>query len=132
MKPALSLPFWLLTACGTLFAQPPASVTTSILVNLTVKPDFDRAQLPKLMPQEVRDTVRLYLDGKIQQWYGRADGRGVLFIMNCSTVAEAKALMEALPLAKANLVNLDYTPLSPLTPLRYLLADPAAPAKGNP
>jgi len=37
-----------------------------------------------------------------------------------------------LPLAKANLLNLDYTPLSPLTPLRYLLADPAAPAKGNP
>jgi len=115
----------LFAPCCTLLAQPSAPVTTSVLVNLTVKPESDRAQLPKLMPQEVRDTVRLYLDGKIQQWYGRADGRGVLFIMNCNTVAEAKALMEALPLAKANLVNLEYTPLSPLTPLRYLLADPA-------
>lgn len=122
----------LLAACGTLLAQPPAPLTTSVLVNLTVKPDSDRAQLPKLMPQEVRDTVRLYLDGKIQQWYGRADGRGVLFVMNCNTVAEAKALMEALPLAKANLVNLEYTPLSPLTPLRYLLAEPSGTPKSNP
>jgi hypothetical protein len=104
---------------------PPAAPVTAVLVNLTVKPE-DRAKIPAVMPQEVRDTVRLYLDGKIQQWYSRADGRGVIFIMNCSSVEEARTIMSALPLAKAGLASLDFTPLSPLTPLRALLNDPPA------
>jgi hypothetical protein len=104
---------------------PPAAPVTAVLVNLTVKPE-DRAKVPAVMPQEVRDTVKLYLDGKIQQWYSRADGRGVMFIMNCTTVEEARTIMGGLPLAKAGLAVLDYTPLSPLTPLRALVSDPPA------
>jgi hypothetical protein len=99
------------------------------MVSLTVKADADRAQMMKAMPEEVRATVKLYLDGKIQQWYSRSDGRGVLFVMNCSTVAEAKALTDGLPLAKANLATFEFTALSPLTPLRILLAEPTAPPK---
>src|ERR1700749_2979828 len=93
-----------LAAQASLGAQPPAPPpTTAVLVNLTVKPDVDRAQVLKVMPQEVRDTVQAYLDGKFQQWYSRADGRGVIFIVNASDVAGARAVMEQLPLAKANL-----------------------------
>jgi hypothetical protein len=116
----------LLALTATLSAQPPAPVT-AVLTTLTVKPDIDRAQLTKLMPEEVRATVRLYLEGKIQQWYARGDGKGVIFIMNCGAVAEAKALTDSLPLSKAGFVTFEYTPLSPLTPLRYLLAEPAKP-----
>jgi hypothetical protein len=100
-----------------LAAQTPASV---VLMNLSVKPGIDRADVMKVMPEEVRETVKLYLDGKIQQWYSKADGKGVVFLLNCKTVEEAKAIMETLPLSKANLVNLEYTPLSPLQPLRLL------------
>jgi len=103
---------------------PQAPPTTAVLVNLTIKPDVDRAAVTKVLPDEVRDTVKAYLDGRIQQWYSRADGRGVLFILNSHSTDEAKAVMEALPLAKANLVNLEYTALGPLTPLRALLAPP--------
>lgn len=121
----------LVVAAATLSAQAPATApATVVLMNLTVKPGTDRANLMKVMPQEVRDTVKLYLDGKIQQWYSKSDGRGVMFLLNCSTVAEAKEIMETLPLSKANMVNLEFTPLSPLSPLRMLLAEPAA--KGNP
>lgn len=112
------------------FAQgpggPPAP-TTAVLVNLTVKPDVDRAKLMQVMPDEIRDTVRAYLDGKIQQWFGRADGRGVMFILNCGSETEARAIMDALPLARAGLANFDYTPLTPLTPMRLLLGP--APSK---
>ena len=54
-------------------AQPgaPTLPTTVVMVNLTVKPDVDRALLTKVMPSEIRDTVQAYLDGKIQQWFGR-------------------------------------------------------------
>jgi len=110
----------------------PAAPTTAVMVSLTIKPEVDRAQLMKSMPAEVRDTVRAYLDGKIQQWFSLADGRGVLFILNCSTLAEAKAIMGELPLAKANLANFEYTALGPLTPLRMLLADPSAPVRNGP
>src|ERR1700748_3886063 len=74
--------------------QPPAAPPTAVLVSLTIKADADRSKLPGVMPNEVRDTVKLYLDGKIQQWWGRGDGRGVMFILNVTTAAEAKALME--------------------------------------
>src|SRR4051812_17204481 len=75
-------------------AQPPVPPpTTAVLVNLTVRPDADRAEIVKIMPDEVRATVQLYLDGKIQQWFARSDGRGVMFILNVTDTAAAKALM---------------------------------------
>ena len=104
------------------FAQPPAAApTTQVLTALTVKTDVDRAQIMKVMPDEVRATVKMYLDGKIQQWYSRSDGRGVVFILNASSVADAKALTDQLPLSKANLATFEYTALSPLGPLRMLI-----------
>jgi len=105
------------------FAQaPPSAPTTAVLVSLSIKADADRAAVMKTLPDEVRATVKLHLDGKIAQWYGRSDGRGVVFILNAASVADAKAAMETLPLSKAKLADFDYTPLGPLTPLRLLLA----------
>lgn len=103
--------------------QPPpaAAPTTQVLATLTVNAGVDRTAIMKVMPDEVRDTVKLYLDGKIQQWYSRGDGRGVVFILNATSAADAKALMDTLPLVKANLVTFDYVPLAPLGPLRMLL-----------
>jgi hypothetical protein len=112
-------------------AQAPSAPTTAVLATLTVKADADRSKIPGVMPGEVRDTVRLYLDGKIQQWYARADGRGVVFILNVGSVADAKALTDALPLVKAGLVTFDYMALTPLTPLRLLLTEPAEPARDD-
>jgi len=106
-------------------AQPPAPApVTAVLVNLTIKADVDRAQVMKTLPDEVRETLKLYLDGKIQQWFSRGDGRGVIFIVNASDPAAAKAIMDGLPLAKAGLANFEYTSLAPLSPLRLLLAPP--------
>lgn len=108
------------------FAQPSVAPTapTQVLAILTVKDGIARDQLMKAMPGEVRATVQLYLDGKIQQWFSRGDGKGVVFLLDCKTVEEAKALMESLPLSKEKLVSFDYMPLGPLTPLRLLLGSP--------
>lgn len=81
----------------------------------------------KVMPEEVRATVRLYLDGKIQQWYGRGDGKGVVFILDVKQVSEAESLMSELPLAKAKFVDDEYMPIGPLTPLGMLLGTAPAP-----
>jgi hypothetical protein len=127
-----SAALWSVSAVPLLAQAPPTAPTTQVLTALTVRPSVDRAQLMSVMPNEVRATVKLYLDGKIQQWYSRSDGRGVIFILNCASAAEAKALMDQLPLAKADLATFEYTPLSPLTPLRMLIADPPAPSKQHP
>jgi hypothetical protein len=83
-------------------------------------------QIMKIMPAEIRATVPLYLDGKIQQWFTRGDGKGVIFILNCKDVAEARALMENLPLSKENLVDEQFIPVGPLLPLGILLRDSPA------
>ena len=117
-------------ASGRSAAQAPAPAPTiGVLTTLTVKGDVQRADIMKVMPNEVRDTVKLYLDGKIQQWWARGDGRGVVFILNCASVAEAKALTDTLPLSRANYATFEYVALTPLTPLRMLIAEPASAPK---
>ena len=100
-------------------APPPR--TTDVLVILTVKPGVAREQVMKVMPDEIRATVRLYLDGKIRQWYSRADGKGVVFILDCKDVVEARSVMAELPLSSEQLVTLEFMALAPLAPLRLLL-----------
>jgi hypothetical protein len=78
-----------------------------------------------LMPTEMRQTALLYLDGKIDQWYVKADQSGVVFILNVTDPKEAKALLDKLPLGQAGLMEFQFIPLGPLSPLRVLLAEPS-------
>lgn len=82
-----------------------------------------------ILQKEVRDTVRLYLAGKLDQWFARRDQNGVVFLLNVTTVEEARDLLEKLPLGEAKLMEFDLIPLGPLTPLRLLLQDSPAPTK---
>ena len=78
-----------------------------------------------LLPSEVRDTVRLYLTGKIDQWYLKQDQSGVVFIMNVTDPKEALALLGQFPFGQAGLMEFQIIPLGPIGPLRVLLSDPA-------
>ena len=112
-----------LATAASLLAQAPAKPkVTRVLATLTVKDGVNRAQIMKVLDTEVRETVKLYLDGKIAEWYARGDGKGVVFLMDCTTVDEAKAILDTLPLVKENLASFEYMPLGPLTPLRLLVA----------
>jgi hypothetical protein len=104
-------------------STPPQPKITGVLTMLSPKQGVIPKQIMKIMPAEIRATVPLYLDGKIQQWFMRGDGRGAIFIMNCKDVAEARALIESLPLSQANLVDGQYIPVGPLLPLGILLRD---------
>jgi hypothetical protein len=104
-------------------SAPPQPKITGVLTMLSPKPGVIPEQIMKIMPAEIRATVPLYLDGKIQQWFMRGDGRGVIFIMNCKDVEEARDLIESLPLSQANLVDEQFIPVGPLLPLGMLLRD---------
>ena len=95
--------------------------TTAVLVIETPKEGVTFQQVFAVMPQEARATVKLYLDGKIRQWYSRGDGKGVIFLVDAKTEDEARAIMETLPLAKEQLMDHQYIPVGPLMPLRALI-----------
>jgi hypothetical protein len=95
--------------------------TTAVLVIETAKHGVKPQQIMALIPEEIRATVRLYLDGKIREWYSRGDGRGVVFVVDAQSGDEARALIETLPLAKAQLMDHEYIPVGPLMPMRALL-----------
>lgn len=104
--------------------QATTPATTAVLVFLTVKAGVTREQVMAVMPAEVRQTVQLYLNGKIREWYSRADGRGAVFLLDIKDVAEAQSIMEELPLAKQHLMDHEYIAVGPLVPLRLLMANP--------
>ena len=83
-------------------------------------------QIKTIFPKEVADTLRLYLAGKIDQWWARQDQKGPVFLMNVTSVDETHSILEQLPLGQANLMEFDYVELSPLTPLHILLPEMAA------
>ena len=103
-------------------AQALSPTTTGVMIILTVKPGVTREQVMSVMPAEIRETVQLYLNGKIREWYSRGDGRGVVFLLDTRDIAEARATMEGLPLAKQNLMDHEYIAVGPLLPLRLLQA----------
>jgi len=116
-----------MTEPSTAQTQSAASVTTGVLVILTAKANVTREQVMAVMPTEVRQTVQLYVSGKIREWFSRADGRGAVFLLDTKDVAEAHAIMEGLPLAKQNLMDHEYIAIGPLLPLRLLLTSPERP-----
>ena len=56
--------------------------TTKILAIGTINPGVKPEKVFAMLPEEVRDTANLYLDGKIDQWYSQQNGKGVVFILN--------------------------------------------------
>ena len=112
----------LLTSPVAVQAQtPPAPTpTTRILAIGTINPGVDPAAALAILPTEARETVKLYLDGKIDQWYSQQGRRGVVFILNVTDTAAAHEMLEKLPLGRAHLMSFELIPLGPLNPLRLL------------
>src|SRR5438445_12919131 len=125
MKHALAATLMLLLGLigsGSGYAQsaPPSTPTTKILAIGTVNPGVDPAKVFAILPNEVRDTVDLYLNGKIDQWYSLEDRRGVVFLLNVTDLAAAHEMLQQLALAPAHLISFELIPIGPLNPLRAL------------
>ena len=80
--------------------------------------DEERQQI---MPKEVPDTLKLYLDGKIEQFWFREDKPGVIFLMNTESVDQAHATIQSLPLAAKGFLQFEFIPVGPLKPLGLLI-----------
>ena len=94
--------------------------TTKIPAIGTINPGFDQSQVFAVLPDEVRETVDLYLDGKIEQWYSLQGKPGVAFIINVTDPAVAHEMLEKLPLGQKHMMSFELIPIGPLNPLRWL------------
>ncbi|SEG02263.1 Muconolactone delta-isomerase [Bryocella elongata] len=124
MRRSSLLLFLLFSLCAVGLTQGPGPgpvPTTKVLAIGEITHPLTPEERATIMPHEVPDTVQLYLDGKIDQWWFRQDGKGVVFLMNVTSVEEAHALLEKLPLGQAHLMSFTLMPLGPLAPLRVLL-----------
>lgn len=112
----------IVTASGASIAQPiaPTTPTTKMLAIGRVNPGTDPARIMNILPREVRETVDLYLDGKIEQWFSLSNRGGVVFVLDVTDPAEAHQMLDNLPLGQAHLMTFELIPLAPLNPLRLL------------
>ena len=96
--------------------------TTKILAIGTINPGFDQSQVSAVLPEEVRETVDLYLDGKIEQWFSLQEKPGVAFIINVTDPAVARTkCLKKLPLGQKHMMSFELIPIGPLNPaLRFL------------
>ncbi len=86
----------------------------------TLKP-LSQEQRQRYLPTEVPATLKLYLEGKMEQFWLRDNEVGVIFLMSVDSVDEADRLLKALPLGQANLLTFELMPIGPLLPLGMLM-----------
>jgi hypothetical protein len=98
--------------------------TTKILAIGSMTAKATPEAIAPVLPFEVRDTVRNYLAGKIEQWFFQTEGYGVVFIMNATSTAEAHDILEKLPLGVAGMMKFDLIAIGPLAPLAMLIGAP--------
>jgi hypothetical protein len=113
------------SSTGATEMQAARALTTKVLAIGTWTAKATPETRPAIMPFEARDTLRLQLAGKIDQWFAKTDGSGAVFLMNVTDTAEAHKLLEELPLGQAKMMTFDFIPVGPLWPLGLLLAEPA-------
>lgn len=78
-------------------------------------------QRTEYMLSEITATMQLYLDGKIDQFWHRYDGKGVIFVMTTASKEEAEILLKGLPLGVVGILTFELIPIGPLRPINALL-----------
>jgi hypothetical protein len=99
---------------------PAPAPATEVIAMTSLKPGVALPDVMKLVQEEVHVAVQLYLDGKIDQWYTRSDGKGAVLFLHCNTVDQAKAILAGLPLLKAGYIDVEYIPVGPFSGLRFV------------
>lgn len=86
----------------------------------SLKASITPEQQKEHLPHEVPATLKLYLEGKIEQFWFR-ENVGPIFLMNVESVDQAKASLSKLPLVANNMATFELIPVGPLMPLGLLI-----------
>jgi hypothetical protein len=100
--------------------NPTREVTMKVFAIATASSALTPEKLGEHMPNEVPATLKLYLDGHVEQFWFR-EKAGPIFLMNVESVEQAKATLDKLPLVADGLMSYEYLPVGPLAPLGRLI-----------
>jgi hypothetical protein len=91
-----------------------------LAIGSIVKPVSD-TQRDEILKREVPHTLRLYLNGPIEQFWFRQDKPGPIFLMEVKSIDEAKATIDGMPIMIEGIAAYEFIPVGPLAPLGRLI-----------
>lgn len=83
-------------------------------------PETTMEKVQPHLKEEMVVTWEHYKQGKIRQLYFRQDHPGVVLMMECDSLDEAKELIDELPLVKERLIEFELIPLGFFQPFEVL------------
>jgi hypothetical protein len=91
-----------------------------ILAVAKVDPQTTPEKIQPHLEAEVKHAWTLYKEGTLREMYDRQDRLGVVFILECSGVDEARKRLAELPFVREKLIDFDVIPLGPFSHLEML------------
>ena len=85
----------------------------------------DDPRFPEVRPAEARRAWELYQQDVIREIYFRADRPNGVLVLEVPDLAEARAVIDSLPLVAAGLIDFDLVPLKPYPGFARLFAEAA-------
>jgi muconolactone delta-isomerase len=86
----------------------------------------DDPRWPEIRVPEARRAWELYEAGVLRQIWFRADRANGVLLLEVADLAEARAVVDSLPLVAAGLIDFDLVPLRPYPGFARLFAEPSA------
>ncbi len=101
-----------------------------VLAIAKVNPKATPEEFQCHLETEVRHAWKLHKEGVCREMYDRQDRLGVVFVLECSSVDEARKLLDELPYVRENLIGFELIPLQPFLYFEGLFRDVEPPQQG--
>ena len=102
-----------------------------ILAVAKVEPQTTPEKIQPHLEAEVKHAWKLYREGTVREMYNCQDRRlGVVFVLECSRVDEAREVLAELPFVRERLINFEIIPLGPFSYFEMLHGDHTPPQAG--
>jgi len=95
-----------------------------ILAIAKVDPQTTFEKIRPHLEAEVKYAWKLYKEGTVREMYNCQDRRlGVVFVLECSGVDEARKILDELPFVRKKLIDFEMIPLGPFSYFEMLFKD---------
>ena len=102
-----------------------------VLAIARVDPQTTPEKIRPHLEAEVKHAWRLYKEGTFREMYSCPDRRlGVVFVLECSSVDEARRILDELPFVREKFIDFEIIPLGPFPHFEMLFRDHKPPQQG--
>jgi len=98
-----------------------------ILAIAKVDPQTTLEKMQPHLEAEVKHAWKLYKEGIFREMYDRQDRTGVVFVLECGSVDQARKILDELPFVREKIIGFEIIPLEPFSYFETLFRDYKAP-----